>query len=99
METTSTGRVQVIPHRFSPFKIMRELRGMAEQFRAIPDHYWSPPPEDSGEDPRRIAIVNCPCGETPNVPIADLRECACGRFYTFLGKQVQVALGPVLDPS
>lgn len=99
VERLPTGRVQVIPHHFSALRIMLEIKDMSKQFQEIPDRFWSPPPEDSGEDPRRVAIVSCPCGETPNVPVAEIRECGCGRFYSFLGRKVKVACGPVLAPE
>lgn len=57
--------------------------------REVPAEFWSL----DGV----TAVVSCPCGETPLVPVAVPRSCEgedCGRAFLFTGRVVRVAFSP-----
>ena len=59
--------------------------------RQVPDQFFS---FDTDADGYPVAVVACPCGETPEVPISRCVECECGRFYFGVGARVLVANSP-----
>lgn len=81
---------KVVPHRLSFLSAARSVAGLADQFVEIPAEFWS---EDIEEE-RRVALVSCPCGETPAAAVGVLEACACHRYYLYTGKAVRVANRP-----
>jgi hypothetical protein len=41
-----------------------------------------------GEEP--VAVIACPCGETPSVALARSKACNCRRIFLNLGSEVRV---------
>jgi hypothetical protein len=59
--------------------------------RRVPDEFFT---LDVEEDGTEVAVVACPCGSEPRVPLARCTACSCERFYLALGKRVLVANSP-----
>lgn len=70
----------------------RSIPGLASQFRQIPDEFWVEDADDAGHT---LAVVACPCGESPGVLALASDECPCGRIYFFDSRHVYVGNSPV----
>lgn len=63
---------------------------MIDQFAPIPDAFWSSDVDDGDE----VAVVSCPCGEEPRVPLNSMRACECSRVFFHAGRDVRAANRP-----
>lgn len=80
-----------LAHTLRATTMMRAAPGLYDQFHAIPDEFWNE--DDEGE--MRMAVVACPCGESPSVELDKFEECGgCERFYWFADRDVRVANSP-----
>jgi hypothetical protein len=59
--------------------------------RQVPDSFFA---LDSEEDGTEVAVVACPCGSEPRVPLSRCVECDCERFYLAITGRVLVANSP-----
>lgn len=53
----------------------------------VPEDYWSAYLDPDAD--LEVAIVACGCGETAWAGGAVIGECACGRFFLFLGDELR----------
>lgn len=84
------GRSQ--PTRLNWLHFIRAVPGLATQFdRKVPDEFWS---VDALEDRTPVAVIACPCGKEPIIPLGSCVECDCERFYLYLGSTIRVANSP-----
>jgi hypothetical protein len=65
--------------------------GMREFARRVPPEFWAL--EDA------VAVVACPCGETPAAVPGTSKTCECGRAYLYDGQIVRVAFSPLDQPE
>lgn len=87
---------RIIPSRVNWLKLIRAVpqlvAGPERAFRrTVPQSFWTLDTDDEGA---AVALVSCPCGETPEVPISRVVECQCERFYFALVSRVLVANSP-----
>lgn len=62
---------------------LQAVPGAAALFKqVVPAEFWI---ENKG-----LAVVSCPCSETPEVPRDSLIECKCARVFIYTGTQVCV---------
>lgn len=59
----------------------------------VPDEFWTIDPEAP-----EVASVACPCGHEPQVRVAKVSECECGRFFLGMGDEIRV-FRPDDDPA
>lgn len=53
---------------------------------------------DADDDGKLIAVIACPCGESPAVPSLGLRTCNCNRVFAEVGHgEVRVWRPPMTD--
>jgi hypothetical protein len=72
---------------------------LAQFGRKVPDEFFSLDRNDE-DDEEPIAVVACPCGGTPQVPVDGVRGCdGCARIFVFTGRDVLVADGDGEGPS
>lgn len=53
----------------------------------VPESYWSVFLDPDTDE--QIAVIDCRCGETAWASGARFGECACGRFFLFLGDELR----------
>lgn len=94
--TDCTGRRYPRPFRWSTF--FQAVPQMREEFdREVPGEFWN---IDVAEDGlTSIAMIACPCGESPQVEILRMNECDCGRFYLNTGRTVRVCRPESVEPG
>lgn len=64
---------------------VRAIPGLAGEFRAVPESYWTP----AGDS----ATVRCPCGQEVSVAAERSASCQCERVYLF-SRRLLVANSP-----
>lgn len=74
-------------HRFSPFACLQPLMAVGATLDKIPAEYWS---LSVDEEDFSVAVVSCPCGESPEVNAGGLVMCACERGFFFTSEEVFV---------
>lgn len=62
--------------------------------REVPSEYWSLDTVDSFPRALPVAVISCPCGETPEAVAGVAQTCDCGRAFLFSGQAVKVAFSP-----
>lgn len=82
------------PRQVSIFTLLRGIPGLHGRFSEIPEAFWA---LDVNADGFSEAVVACPCGQEPRVELGTVRQCACDRFFAFLGTVVMVANSPVRE--
>jgi hypothetical protein len=74
------------PRKFNLLTFQRAVPGLFADWdglrRQVPEEFVS---HDTDEDGRPVAVVACPCGETPAVPVAGLQACNCRRVFANIG--------------
>lgn len=81
--------------RFADFASTRLLQGIIAAFdREVPSEYWSLDVKEAFPRSLPVAMVSCPCGETPAAVGGVAVTCECGRAFLFTGKAVKVAFSP-----
>lgn len=87
---------QIIPHRFSIFSWLKAVPAVVEPFllskgaTEVPDEFWS---LDELDDGSSVAVISCPCGESPIVEHGRFHPCPgddCPRIFLNLGNAVRV---------
>jgi hypothetical protein len=87
-------------HNHDPKRFLHGLPGalfLAEHgpMLEVPKQFWALEVEGKGGSARDIAVVACPCGQSPTArPLGPPVECACERIYMFTGRDVQVFNSP-----
>lgn len=72
--------------------------GFLAQFKKrVPDEFVSLDRDEDTEE--MLAVVACPCGGTPKVPVGGIRGCDCERVFVYTGQIVLVAKGDGQGPS
>lgn len=90
------GRPQ--PHRLNAISFTEAIPGwLARYDKRVPDEFFSL----DRDDDEQVAVIACPCGDTPRVPVGGVRGCdGCDRSFVFTGRDVLVARkGDVEGPS
>lgn len=84
-----------IPHRLDVLSFANGIPGFIERFDvSVPGEFWS---QDVDDDGRALAVVACPCGNTPKIIAGRLATCAnegCPRVFAFTGQAVLVSGTP-----
>lgn len=90
---------RVIPHQLSAVTFSHAvLPGFLAQFTGrVPDEFYSLDRDEDDDDP--MAVIACPCGGTPSVPVGQIRGCDCERVFIYTGREVLVAKGDGQGPS
>lgn len=88
-----------MPRKLDLTIIARAVPGLFSEWNgldfAVPEEFVS---HDADEEGRPLAVVACPCGESPVVPLAGLRACNCRRVFANVGHdQVRVYKPPMTD--
>lgn len=60
----------------------------------VPEEFVS---ADADLDSNPLAVVACPCGESPAMPVAGSKACNCRRVFLNLGTEVRVWRPPLTD--
>lgn len=55
--------------------------------RVVPETHWSTVTDPETEE--TAVLVRCTCGVTCWTGIAEVRECACGRFFVAVGPELR----------
>lgn len=80
------------PTKINLLWMFRAVPGMIDQFsREVPDDFFT---LDTLDDGTPVAVIACPCGETPMPVSGGMAECECERFYLNLGSRIKVANSP-----
>jgi hypothetical protein len=59
--------------------------------KEVPPDFWN----EDAEAERAVAVIACPCGESPEVKLHSTEFCTgCERVFWFLGDKVLVAKDP-----
>lgn len=83
---------RLVPSRLNWVKLSRAVPGLMAQFNTrVPDQFFA----FEVEDGTAVAVIACPCGEEPKVPIGSCTECTCERFYLATATSARVANSPV----
>lgn len=73
------------PRRLDLGLMCRAVPGLAKTIidnsKPVPPEFWT---LDDG-----VAVIACPCDETPEVAEQELQTCECGRRFAFDGDQVR----------
>lgn len=83
-------RGRIVPHQLGAVQMLASITGGLAAFKSIPDEFWG---RDDDNDVQ-IAVVSCPCGETPQVELNKLTQCLCHRFFAYTGRSVMCANRP-----
>lgn len=67
-----------VAHKISPFTWIGVSVTAGIKARVVPSEFWAADVTDDGVE---IAVVACPCGHSPQVPVLELVACDCQRFY------------------
>lgn len=78
-------------HLFNPLKLLEPAALQGVPVDIIPGEYWT---LDLDGDGFSVAVVACPCGQTPNVTAGSFAMCRCERAYLFTGADVSVLNSP-----
>lgn len=62
--------------------------------REVPAEYWSLDVREAFPRNLPVAVISCPCGETPEAVGGVAQTCGCGRAFLFTGQTVKVAFSP-----
>lgn len=85
--------------QFRGIELLEAVPGMIAQFsRTVPDDMWA---EDVDEEftveekptlirRRSVAVMACPCGAEPRIPLGNFVVCECDRAYLHAGHHVKV---------
>lgn len=84
------------PHRFSPLVLVRQAIQLGIPFDVIPAEYWLLTTDREGYS---VAVIACPCGDTPVVDAGGIEQCPCERAYFFTGDDVSVLNSPKARPE
>jgi hypothetical protein len=79
-------------HRLSPWTLLEAAAVAGVSFRVVPPEYWRAVSDVRTHDQR--AMIDCPCGQATEAALAELAECACGRWFFYAGPAVLVYLSP-----
>lgn len=84
------------PHRMNFLTMVVELAKHGSvpvgELSPIPRQAWS---EDVDDDKVTVAVVSCPCEQTPVVPLCEPVQCECDRVYYHAGDDILVSNSPV----
>lgn len=88
-----------MPRKFTMMSWLQHptlVRVYARFDKEVPGEYWA---EDI-EAAKTTAIVSCPCGQEPHVPLHTTEFCpGCDRVYLNLGDTLRVARNPDVEPE
>jgi hypothetical protein len=88
-----------VPRQFTAISWLQHptLRAVFADFDVeVPPDFWS----EDVEAERSVAIVACPCGQEPHVPLHRTEFCSgCNRVFWYLGDRIKVARNPDAEPS
>jgi hypothetical protein len=79
-------------HRLSPWTLLAVAATAGVSFKVVPHEYWRAVSDVASHEQR--ALIDCPCGSATEVALADLAECACGRWFFYAGSAVLAYLSP-----
>lgn len=86
--------------RFADFARSTLLHGIMGAFdREVPAEYWSQDTRESFPVNLPVAVISCPCGETPEAVAGVAVTCGCERAFLYTGQIVKVAFSPATDSS
>lgn len=74
-------------HSLNPLKLLRYTAGVHMPVDMVPPDFWTLDTDDEGFT---VAVVACPCGETPRVEALGLVTCECERGFFFTGEEITV---------
>lgn len=88
---------QALLRRFSAFTWLGAVPSVFSRFSieggasSVPDEFWS---LDELDDGNRVAVIACPCGQSPVVPFSNFHICKgddCARVFFNMGQEIRVA--------